>query len=117
MCYIRESKSSIKSNIQWKGNINFICVFYMKLVIRTVCFHFACIIVFAMAYYYFKHQLASNSKENFSIMECIFLSTTIQAGVGITDIIPTAVHTQALMMSQQLIMIMANVFTVYIFTM
>jgi hypothetical protein len=69
-----------------------------------------------MAYYYFKHQLASNSKENFSIMECIFLSTTIQAGVGITDITPTAFHTQLLMMAQQFIMIMGNVFTVYIFT-
>ena len=88
----------------------------MKIVIRTVLFHFACIIIFASAYYYFKHQLASNTKDSFSIMECLFLSTTIQAGVGITDIVPTAFHTQVLMMTQQLIMLMSNIFTIYIFT-
>jgi hypothetical protein len=88
----------------------------MKLVIRTVIFHLACIIFFASAYYLFKHQLASNTKANFSIIECLFLSTTIQCGVGITDVIPTAFHTQVLMMAQQLIMITSNVFILYIFT-
>jgi hypothetical protein len=88
----------------------------MKLVIRTVIFHFACIIFFAAAYYLFKHQLASNTNANFSMIECLFLSTTIQCGVGITDVIPTAFHTQVLMMFQQIIMIMSNVVTLYIFT-
>lgn len=88
----------------------------MKLVIRTVVFHFTCIIIFALAYYLFKDSLASNIKDKFTVMECLFLSTTIQAGVGITDITPTAFHTQLLMMAQQIIMIMSNVFTIYIFT-
>ena len=88
----------------------------MKLVIRTVIFHFACIIIFAMAYYFFKEHLASNIKDEFTVMECLFLSTTIQAGVGITDIHPTAFHTQLIMMVQQFIMIMTHVFTLYVFT-
>lgn len=88
----------------------------MKIVIRTVMFHFSCIIIFGIAYYVFKEHLASNIKDKFTIMECLFLSTTIQAGVGITDITPTAFHTQLIMMFQQMIMIMSNVFTVYIFT-
>ena len=88
----------------------------MKLVIRTVIFHFTCIIIFACAYYLFKDNLTSNIKDNFTVMECLFLSTTIQAGVGMTDITPTAFHTQLIMMAQQLIMILSNVFTLYIFT-
>lgn len=88
----------------------------MKIVIRTVIFHFLCIIIFALSYFYFKEHLSSNIKDEFTVMECLFLSTTIQAGVGLTDIHPTAFHTQIIMMIQQFIMIMTNVFTVYIFT-
>ena len=88
----------------------------MKLVIRTVIFHFTCIIIFACAYYLLKDDLASKVKDKFTVMECLFLSTTIQSGVGITDIFPTSSHVQLLMIVQQLIMIMGNVFTVYVFT-
>ena len=88
----------------------------MKIVIRTVMFHFACIIIFGIAYYVFKEHLASNIKDKFTVMECLFLSTTIQASVGITYIFPTSARAQLLMIVQQLIMIMANVFTVYVFT-
>jgi len=88
----------------------------MKLVIRTVIFHFTCIIIFACAYYLLKDDLASKVKDKFTVMECLFLSTTIQSGVGISDVFPTSVHAQLIMIVQQLIMIMSNVFTIYVFT-
>jgi len=88
----------------------------MKLVIRTVIFHFTCIIIFACAYYLLKDDLASKVKDKFTVMECLFLSTTIQASVGITDVFPTSTRAQLLMIVQQLIMIMSNVFTIYVFT-
>lgn len=87
----------------------------MKIVIRTVFFHFLCILVFAIFYYIFKNDFVSNIGENKIILDYLFLSTTIQAGVGMSDIYPISFYGKLLMISQQLIMIMTHVFTLYIF--
>jgi hypothetical protein len=88
----------------------------MKIVIRTVFFHFLCILVFAIFYYNFKDQFQHNFKnEDFTLFDYILLSTTIQAGVGISDIYPISIFAKLLMITQQLIMIMTHVFTLYIF--
>jgi hypothetical protein len=87
----------------------------MKIVIRTVFFHFFCILVFAIFYYIFKKDFKSNIGENKILLDYLFLSTTIQAGVGMSDIYPISFYGKLLMISQQLIMIMTHVFTIYIF--
>ena len=87
----------------------------MKIVIRTVFFHFLCILVFAIFYYNFKKDFVSNIGENKNMLDYLFLSTTIQAGVGMSDIYPISFYGKLLMISQQLIMIMTHVFTLYIF--
>ena len=87
----------------------------MKIVIRTVFFHFLCILVFAMFYYIFKKDFVSNIGENKIMLDYLFLSTTIQAGVGISDIYPITTPGRIIMISQQLIMIMTHVFTLYFF--
>lgn len=87
----------------------------MKIVIRTVFFHFLCILVFAIFYYIFKKDFKSNIGENKILLDYLFLSTTIQAGVGMSDIYPISFYGKLLMISQQLIMIMTHVFTIYIF--
>jgi hypothetical protein len=92
----------------------------MKIVIRTVFFHFLCISVFAIFYYNFKHQFQDKFQDkfknkDFTVFDCILLSTTIQSGVGITDIYPISNYAKLLMITQQLIMIMTHVFTLYIF--
>jgi len=88
----------------------------MKIVIRTVFFHFLCILVFAIFYYNFKDHFQRNIKEEkFSLMDYILLSTTIQAGVGLTDIYPISFYGKIIMIIQQVIMIMTHVFTLYIF--
>jgi hypothetical protein len=88
----------------------------MKIVIRTVFFHFLCILVFAIFYYNFKDQFQHNLKnENCTLFDYILLSTTIQAGVGISDIYPISIYAKILMIVQQLLMIMTHVFTLYIF--
>jgi len=90
----------------------------MKLAIRTVLFQFTCIIFFALIYYFFRDYLKSKSKNDspFSLIDCFFLSVTIQAGVGITDIFPISYHTQVVMMIQQLVMLTSSIFTIYFFT-
>jgi hypothetical protein len=88
----------------------------MKIVIRTVLFHILCIFVFACLYYYFRDNFKPPVKEKFTILDYIFLSTTIQSGVGLTDVYPINFYGKLTMIIQQLVLIMTHVFTIYIFT-
>ena len=88
----------------------------MKIAVRTVLFHFLCIIVFGIIYYNIQSQFQGTIKyERESILDYIFLSTTIQASVGMTDIYPITSIGKIVMILQQLLMIMTHVFTIYFF--
>ena len=87
----------------------------MKIVIRTVCFHFFCIIVFGVLYFYLKEDLAEKEQQKLEIIDYVVLSTTIQSGVGVTELYPTNFYGKLAMTIQQLIMICTHVFTIYIF--
>ena len=91
-------------------------VLYMKIAIRTVLFHILCIFIFAFLYYYFRDDFKTEVKEQFTMLDYIFLSTTIQSGVGLTDIYPIDFYGKLVMIIQQLVLIMTHVFTIYIFT-
>ena len=99
----------------------------MKIVIRTVLFHIFCIIVFAIIYSFFSREFGSldddffrneksNKKKKTGFLDCLLLSTTIQAGVGISEMFPSSQNTKIIMIVQQLLMISTHVFTIYIFT-
>jgi len=91
-------------------------VLYMKIAIRTVLFHILCIFIFAFLYYYFRDDFKTEVKEQFTMLDYIFLSTTIQSGVGLTDIYPIDFYAKFIMIMQQITLIMTHVFTIYIFT-
>ena len=88
----------------------------MKLVIRTFLFHILCILIFALIY--------STLGEDFHIMEVdrkgfldfLLLSTTIQAGVGISDLYPLSYYSKIVIIIQQMLMLFTHVITLYIFT-
>jgi hypothetical protein len=88
----------------------------MKIAIRTVLFHILCIFIFALFYYYFRDDFKTQVKEKLSMLDFIFLSTTIQSGVGLTEIHPIDFYGKITMIIQQLVLIMTHVFTIYIFT-
>jgi len=88
----------------------------MKILIRTVLFHILCIFIFAFLYYYFREDFKTQVKEEFTMLDYIFLSTTIQSSVGLTDIYPINFYGKLTMIIQQLVLIMTHVFTIYIFT-
>ena len=88
----------------------------MKIVIRTVLFHFSCIIIFGILYYYLKEDFKEKEENNLEIIDYLLLSTTIQAGVGISDIYPTIFYGKLTMIIQQFLMICTHVFTLYILT-
>ena len=94
----------------------------MKIVIRTVLFHFLCIIFFGILYLYLKENFDNNNNNNnnnkhkkLELIDYILLSTTIQAGVGVSDIYPISIYGKIALIIQQLIMICTHVFTIYIF--
>jgi hypothetical protein len=89
----------------------------MKLVIRTFVFHILCIIVFAMIYLSLSedfHVIEKDDRKTF--IDFILLSTTIQSGVGISDIYPLSYYSKITMTIQQLLMLFTHVITLYIFT-
>ena len=88
----------------------------MKLAIRTICFHFLCILIFGIIYYNIQYQFQHKDEQRRkSILDYILLSTTIQAGVGFSDIYPITSISKSIMILQQILMIMTHVFTLYFF--
>jgi len=109
----------------------------MKRVLQTLAIHLFCIFFFAFFYYYFsKHfekntpnKCKNNDKNNDKngqnykcdsgldlIIDVLLFSTTIQAGVGISELSPISIQGKLFMILQQLIMISINVITIYVFT-
>ena len=98
----------------------------MKRVIKTVAVHLFFIIIFAIFYYYFSKHFEKNTPNKCKKYNCatevntlidfLFFSTTIQAGVGISDVLPNSIYGKMLMIMQQLIMISIHVITIYVFT-
>ena len=103
----------------------------MKIVFRTVVFHIVCILVFAFLYSTFADDFGSldndlysennnrndnRIKEKRNFLDFLLLSTTIQAGVGISEFFPSSSFTKIILIIQQLIMISTHVFTLYFFT-
>ena len=95
----------------------------MKIVFRTVVFHFLCVIIFSLFYWkYTNHFIRDNGlTDNNKIIkptyiDHLFLSTTIQAGVRYSDLYPITNITKLLMILQQFIMISTNIFILYVFT-
>jgi hypothetical protein len=83
----------------------------MKLVIRTFIFHIFCIFIFAFIY-----ANLSFDNDDKSFIDFLLLSTTIQAGVGITNLHPLTYYSKLAMILQQVLMLLTYVITLYIFT-
>lgn len=89
----------------------------MKNFIRTVLFHFLCIIIFSIVYLNLENNFKKDNthdKEQ-TFIDFVLLSTTIQAGVGISDLYPVSIYGKVAVLLQQLIMLCTHVFTIYVF--
>lgn len=89
----------------------------MKILFRTLLFHFLCIFVFFIIYLNLgDHFLRDKSKTQATTLDFLLLSTTVQAGVGIADIYPISFLGKLSLIIQQMIMISTHVITLYLFT-
>jgi hypothetical protein len=72
--------------------------------------------MFGVIYYNIQSQFQHKSvQERQSLLDYILLSTTIQAGVGFSHIYPNTSIAKSMMILQQIMMIMTQVFTLYFF--
>lgn len=93
----------------------------MKLVIRTVIFHILCIAIFSSLYFKLSEHFQNGknddrNKKYSTFTDFLLLSTTIQSGVGISDLFPISFYGKIAVILQQFIMILTHVITLYIFT-
>lgn len=94
----------------------------MKIVIRTVVFQILCVIAFGFIYLFFTDHFVRDpaytvdNKKQPEILDYFFLATTVQAGVGYSDLYPITNTAKVILIIQQFVMISTNVFLLYIFT-
>lgn len=88
----------------------------MRVVIKTFVFHIMCILFFTIIYYSKKDLFSLNNNKHLEFIDFLFLSTTIQAGVGYSEIYPMYDTAKIFMIIQQLLLISTHIFTIYIFT-
>jgi len=92
----------------------------MKLVVKTLVFHILCIIFFALLYslnskdFVIEYKQIKQKYPEF--IDFIFLSSTIQSGIGFNFLIPTNNITKILIILQQFTIISSYVFVLYFFT-
>ena len=88
----------------------------MKLIIRTFIFHIICIVIFAFIYSNLSEDFNDIEKDKKKFIDFVLLSTTIQSGVGISDLYPLSYYSKVAVISQQILMLLTYVITLYIFT-
>jgi hypothetical protein len=67
-----------------------------------------CILCFALFYYYFQDHFNVKVSREYTTLDYLYLSTTIQAGVGMSDMYPVSFYGKTIMMTQQILMIMTK---------
>jgi hypothetical protein len=89
----------------------------MKLVIKAFIFHMSCIIIFSIVYFNLDEGFHLKEKhDKRGTIDYLLLSTTIQAGVGISDLYPLSYYSKIAVIIQQMLMLFAHIITLYIFT-
>jgi hypothetical protein len=94
----------------------------MRIVLKTVAFQFFCVLLFGFIYLSFRDHFVRdpsytvNKRKEPEILDCLFLATTVQAGVGYSDLYPITDTAKIILIIQQFVMISTNVFLLYIFT-
>ena len=85
----------------------------MKYAFRAVLFHFICLIYFGILYISCKDDFISVKGDAIDVLDCIFLSTAIQSGVGENTMIPLTHFSKLVIMVQEFCMLSTNVFLLY----
>jgi hypothetical protein len=76
------------------------------------------IFVFSLIYYIMLPHFMSNiDRHTLGYIDCVSLSTTIQAGIGLTDMMPQTPSSIIITTLQQFSVIISSIYIVFTFTM
>jgi hypothetical protein len=93
----------------------------MRQVFQTFLFQIVSIIIFGTLYWIYSEDFSLNvvnkKKNDLRILDCFFTSVTVQAGVGYSILNPDTNRAVLLLMTQQLVMVFANILMLYLFSM
>ena len=94
-------------------------IIFMKLIFAGVLLNLILIILFGLIYWIFSNQFNNDSTNNRirkqgSLIDCFYMSITIQAGVGYQGLTPINDLAKFLLMAQQICMITSNIIVVYL---
>ena len=87
----------------------------MKIAIRTICFHFFCIIIFTFIYRYISIELKDTEKSMISFIDYLYLSVAIQSGVGFSQVVSKNDTGRIVVIIQELVLICTHVLTLHFF--
>ena len=88
----------------------------MKLVVRGFLANIFFIFLFTFIYWYLQLHYTLEPKRPVEFIDFVYLSTTIQAGVGYTGLLPITTIAKGMLILQQWCMICLNIFILYFFT-
>ena len=90
----------------------------MKLIYAGVLLNLFLVVFFALIYWSFRSEFTKDIDKNRIVMgtllDCFYLSITIQAGVGYLGLIPISNLGKLLLMIQQTCMIISTILTFYL---
>jgi hypothetical protein len=88
----------------------------MKIVIRTLVFHYLCILIFAFIYMTIHDEFANTQKTKLDMIDFFLFSTTLQAGIGDSHVYPITDTSKIWMIIQQILLVSTHVVSIYFFT-
>ena len=84
----------------------------------VILIQFSLILVFSLIYYSLLAHFTSSVKiDKLDYIDCLSLSTTIQAGIGLTSMHPQTHITILVTTLHQMVMILSSIYIVFNFTM
>jgi len=91
-------------------------IIYKKFVrlLSTFIINIVLIIVFAIIYLNISSEFISTygEKHNITFLDCLMTSTTVQAGVGITNIMPITIVSKIALIIHQILMITTHLLSI-----
>ena len=91
---------------------------YTSPFLHVVSIQVCLIFLFSLIYYsILTHFKSSIDRHNPDYVDCVSLSTTIQAGIGLTDLLPNTRASVLLTTLQQFSVIISSIYIVFTFTM
>ena len=93
----------------------------MHILPKIAIYQIGCVFLFSMIYFNYKDHFVRDVSNRKGVLEpnyidCLLLSSTIQAAIGYTDLYPITTVSKIILIVQQFVMIFTYIYLLYAFT-